>query len=183
MQIFTNKITFLTYWFSLAIERSGASESLTDITMKVDEVMRLAKDRDHDIPRGMDCLDFGAAISALKLGRKVRRSGWNGKGMWLIMMPSMELPPYRSQSESKKVNDRTAKIIGEDTPFYCDPYIVMWTASGTWQPGWIASQADMLAEDWEVLPESHRPTSWKGALLNGDTGEVNEEQVNGDLQQ
>ena len=34
----------------------------------------------------------------------------------------------------------------------CGAYIVMRTAQAVWQPGWLASQADMLAEDWFVLP-------------------------------
>ena len=96
-------------------------------------------------------MDFGEAIQALKEGHKLAREGWNGKGMWVVLMPALSLPPYNSQSDGARVNDRTAKHIGCDTPLDSQPYIVMWTAKGQWQPGWLASQADMLAEDWEVV--------------------------------
>lgn len=101
--------------------------------------------------RPISQMTFGQAIEALKAGKKVAREGWNGKGMWLVMMPALYLPPFNSQEPGAKVNDRTAKHIGEDTPLDCQPYIVMWTALKQWQPGWLASQADMLAEDWVVV--------------------------------
>ena len=94
--------------------------------------------------------DFGWAISALKRGEKVCRRGWNGKGMWIVYMSGMSLPPYSTQDTHKKVNDRTAKLIGEDTPLETLPYLAMWTADKKWLPGWLASQSDMLAEDWEI---------------------------------
>lgn len=93
-------------------------------------------------------MNFGQALEAIKLGSKVAREGWNGKGMWIVLMPSLSLPPYSSQAQGAKVNDRTARHIGEDTPLESQPYIAMWTADGKWQPGWLASQADILAEDW-----------------------------------
>jgi hypothetical protein len=96
-------------------------------------------------------MNFGQAIEALKNGSKVSRSGWNGKGMWIVLMPALSLPPYSSQQPGAKVNNRTAKHIGKDTPLYSQPYIVMWTANQQWQPGWLASQADMLADDWSII--------------------------------
>ena len=63
-------------------------------------------------------MNFGQAIEQLKQGDKVARKGWNGKGMWLVLMPSLYL-------EEGKVNERTVKHIGRDTPLelpavYCD---------------------------------------------------------------
>jgi hypothetical protein len=84
-------------------------------------------------------------------GNKVRRDGWNNKDTWIVLMPELKLPPHSSQEPGAKVNDRTAKHIGKDTPLDSRPYIAMWTASGQWQPGWLASQADLLAVDWEVV--------------------------------
>ena len=98
-------------------------------------------------------MDFGQAILLMKNGFKCSRKGWNGTDMWLVYMPSMTLPPFSSQTEEKKVNDRTAKHIGVDTPLTTKPYIAMWTADKQWQPGWLASQADMLAEDWFIISE------------------------------
>lgn len=94
--------------------------------------------------------NIGWAIGELKAGRKVCRAGWNGKGMWIVLMSALSLPPYNTQGTARKVNDRTAKWIGEDKPLESQPYLAMWTAEQKWQPGWLASQADLLATDWEI---------------------------------
>ena len=99
----------------------------------------------------MENLTFGAALELLKSGKKVARKGWNGKGMFVVLMPPLNLPPFNTQEPGPKVNDRTAKFIGEDTSLFCQPYLAMWTAQSQWQPGWLASQADMLSEDWVIL--------------------------------
>ena len=101
--------------------------------------------------RPINGLTFGLAIEAAKMGKKIARRGWNGKGMWVALMPALNLPPFSCQEPGPRVNDRTAKHIGPDTPLNSQPYFAMWTALGQWQPGWLASQADMLAEDWEVV--------------------------------
>lgn len=95
--------------------------------------------------------DIGSAVRWLKLGQAVARKGWNGKGMFLAYMPPLYLPPFNTQGTDRKVNDRTAKWIGEDAPLDCQPYIAMYTADKKWQPGWLASQADLLAQDWYVV--------------------------------
>jgi hypothetical protein len=101
----------------------------------------------------LDSMPFGHAIEAARLGKKIARSGWNGKGMFVAFMPALSLPPFSSQAPGAKVNDRTAKFIGENTPLDSQPYFAMWTAQGKWQPGWLASQSDMLADDWMVVSE------------------------------
>ena len=80
---------------------------------------------------------FGHAIEALKAGHKVYRAGWNGKGMWLTHV----------SAGSYDVGSRTAS--GAD-PDKLLPWIGMKTADGGFVP-WLASQTDMLAEDWLVL--------------------------------
>ena len=105
-------------------------------------------DNAYRVTNGMP---FGLALEALKKGLKVCRAGWNGKGMWIVMMPSLYLPPFNTQAPGAKVNDRTAKHIGEDSPLDSQPYIAMFNAQGKWQPGWLASQADMLADDWMIV--------------------------------
>jgi hypothetical protein len=88
-------------------------------------------------------MDFADAIRALKDGAKVARKGWNGKDMWLCYMPGMTVP-------EGMVNGRTKKFWPKgDLPV--GGYIVMRTAQGGWQPGWLASQNDMLADDWEII--------------------------------
>lgn len=96
-------------------------------------------------------LSFGMAIEAAKLGMKVARSGWNGKDMWIAYMTPMHLPAYSTQGNVRKVNDRTANLIGEDMPLDTLGYFAMWTADKKWLPGWLASQTDILAEDWRVV--------------------------------
>ncbi len=96
-------------------------------------------------------MTFGLAIEAAKKGFKISRRGWNGQGMFIVLMPELKLSPYSSQKPRAKVNDRTAKYIGEDKPLNSQPYFAVWTAQGEWQPGWLASQSDMLAEDWIIL--------------------------------
>jgi hypothetical protein len=95
-------------------------------------------------PGGAELLNFGKAIEALKEGKKVSRIGWNGKGMWVALMPALYL-------DKSVINARTQKYIGTETDLDSQPYIAMWTAQGKWQPGWLASQPDMLAEDWMVI--------------------------------
>jgi hypothetical protein len=94
--------------------------------------------------------DIGWAVKQMRDGEKVRRQGWNGKGMFIVLMPELKLPPYNTQGTERKVNDRTAKWIGEDVPLNCRPYISMYNAQGEWQPGWNASTPDLLATDWEL---------------------------------
>lgn len=96
-------------------------------------------------------MNIGEAVAAMKTGLKVRRLGWNGKGMYTVLMPGMTLPPHNSQTPGQKVNDRTAKFIGSDQPLEVLPYIAMFTADKKWLPGWLASQTDLLAEDWEIV--------------------------------
>lgn len=88
-------------------------------------------------------MDFGYAIRALKNGKKLARSGWNGKGMWICYMPPFIV---------EEPNERT-KAHGITEPFQCGGYIVMCTAQGVWHVGWLASKQDMLADDWEVVDE------------------------------
>lgn len=96
-------------------------------------------------------MDIGEAVRAMRAGRKVARAGWNGKGMWIVLMDGMKLPPFSTQDTARKVNDRTARWIGEDTALETLPYIAMWTADGKWLPGWLCSQSDLLATDWEIV--------------------------------
>jgi len=69
-------------------------------------------------------------------------------------MPPLQLPPFNTQGTSRKVNDRTAKWIGADKPLDCQPYFAIYTADEKWVPGWLASQTDMLADDWLIVDEA-----------------------------
>lgn len=89
-------------------------------------------------------MTFGEAQQAMREGKKCRRSGWNGKGMWIVEMPGFTIP-------ADMVNERLARHVGRLQDVRCNPYYGMWTADGCWQPGWLASQTDMFATDWEVV--------------------------------
>ena len=96
-------------------------------------------------------MTFGQAITKATDGEKIARAGWNGKDMFVVFMAPMTLPSFNTQGTARKVNDRTAKWIGKDTPLETLGYFAMFTADRKWQPGWLASQSDMLADDWEVV--------------------------------
>jgi hypothetical protein len=86
-------------------------------------------------------MNFGQAIEAMKEGKKVQRAGWNGKGMWLILVPgSPSIKPVAGTPYSNA---------GLTEPTNINAHIDMYTAQGDMQPGWLASQADMLADDWQ----------------------------------
>lgn len=99
---------------------------------------------------------FSMALMAMKSGDPVRRRAWHSRA-FVVIMPRLELPPYNTQGTARKVNDRTAKWIGEDQPLDCQPYIAMYTPDRKWQPGWTPSQQDTLAEDWQIYV-APRPT-------------------------
>ena len=84
---------------------------------------------------------FGWAIQMLQEGHKVQRASWNDKGMWLVMQTGSEVE-LREGSCYYKAGLRNVKI---------DAHIDMFTASGSMQPGWLASQSDMLSNDWCIV--------------------------------
>jgi hypothetical protein len=94
-------------------------------------------------------LDFGAALRALKHGERVARLGWNGKDMWLALScdGSREVPAAGFWSPA---NRKWAEQQPNGTAVVL-PSITMKTATGEILMGWLASQTDMLAEDWVVV--------------------------------
>ena len=110
-------------------------------------------------------LTFGKAIEALKEGKRVARTGWNGKGMFVFMRPADELHidvvvnKVKSLPQSVKDYYRQDAVdengnllpIEENDVVKFTAYLCMKAADGTIVNGWLASQSDILAEDWEVL--------------------------------
>lgn len=87
-------------------------------------------------------MNFGQAIEALKAGNRVARGvGWNGKGMFLFLVPGSTFEVNRPP---------LLGIYPEGTKVNYQPHIDMKTAQGTVVP-WLASQSDVLAEDWEIV--------------------------------
>ena len=92
-------------------------------------------------------MSFGDAIAALKAGQKVARTGWNGKGMWLALSPGLlNLDPAQFWSPA---NRAYAEAQGGCVSVL--PCITMKTATGEILMGWLASQTDMLADDWLIV--------------------------------
>jgi hypothetical protein len=91
-------------------------------------------------------LDFGAALKMLKLGFRVARKGWNGKGMfiYLVRQTLVDKEFLRNEASIMPICDNTGTA-------HFNSHIVMKTADGSVCVGWLASQTDMLAEDWEVI--------------------------------
>lgn len=88
--------------------------------------------------------DFGMALEALKRGKAVARKCWNGKGMFLTLQNGSEVEGNLMRNEPAK------KHYGNQKVRIC-PHIDMKAADGSYVVGWLASQTDMLAEDWDVV--------------------------------
>ena len=99
------------------------------------------KDVFNEAYRPTDCMNFGLAIEAAKKGAKITRRGWNGKGMYLYYVPEGRYPARTDAAKS---------IATEDGKVDYGAYIAMKTAQGNVVP-WLASQTDILADDWEVV--------------------------------
>jgi hypothetical protein len=83
-------------------------------------------------------MNFGQAINEAKAGKKVQRAGWNGKGMWVRYVDLNSDKEFRV----KEIEPCEGTWL---------PFLAMKTAQGQIVP-WLASQTDILAEDWDVLP-------------------------------
>lgn len=93
-------------------------------------------------------LSFGAAIEALKAGHRVTRPGWNGKGMYLWLLPAAKVKAeWCREPHLKQIaidNGGEIEALGS---------IRMMTADKKVLTGWLASQTDMLAEDWQIIAD------------------------------
>lgn len=89
----------------------------------------------------MESHDFGWALNQLKLGFKIAREGWNGKEMFLYLVPGSTFEVNRHP---------LLGIYPEGTKIFYRPHIDMRTASGDCVP-WVASQSDLLETDWEIV--------------------------------
>lgn len=93
-------------------------------------------------------MTFGEAIEALKKGNKVARTGWNGKSMFLWLKPATLVKAEWCKDPMLK---ELAEKAGGEIPALGT--ICMFTAQGEILTGWLASQTDMLSEDWVVVAQ------------------------------
>ena len=95
----------------------------------------------EDAYRECDNMTFGLALEALKRGLKVARTGWNGKEQFLYLVKGESLE-YTTSADMSCLLDK--EVPHSDV-------IAIKTTSGVVQVGWLASQTDMLAEDWKIV--------------------------------
>lgn len=89
--------------------------------------------------RSTENMNFGDALVVLKQGNRVARKGWNGKDMYVFLAYEADFVTDADISAFDQLDVEVGDML------------VMKTAQNTFQPGWLASQADMLAEDWYIV--------------------------------
>lgn len=91
-------------------------------------------------------MNFGEAIDCMKSGARVTRKGWNGKGMYIAIQEG-------SVITAEQARGGVAKYMAEDgaKEIKILPHIDMKAADGSVVVGWLASQTDMQANDWQIF--------------------------------
>lgn len=89
-----------------------------------------------------ETVDFGTALMEVREGARAARKGWNGKGMYIFLADDVNFHTDADVSEFAHKDVETSDML------------VLRTAQGTFQPGWLATQSDMLADDWYILPDA-----------------------------
>lgn len=88
--------------------------------------------------RATDGMSFGLAIEAAKMGKKIARAGWNGKNQYVELASCIS---YKNSA---------CEIVNVDHDAIGNKALAFVGTSGV-QMGWLASQADMLADDWKIV--------------------------------
>jgi hypothetical protein len=140
-----------------AIEKCGASPELTDairlageLRDPISELVRQAIDLGigHGIVSvSHSSLNFGDALIALKQGKKVARSGWNGKNQYVVAQAKT------TTTEAAKIWNTHNKAHAEKLGGQIDvaPYCTLKTAQDTLAMGWTPSTGDLFANDWVII--------------------------------
>ena len=87
-------------------------------------------------------MKFGEALEFCKQGKKITRAGWNGKNMFVYYQEGSEISPEQARNDVLRSLPAPIKIRA---------HLDMFTAQGDIQIGWLASQTDILADDWEIV--------------------------------
>ena len=125
----------------MALDRVFSTPTITVDQDKYDELI-IIKDRYKQLIRKdkKELFDFGQAIKYLKDGKRLQRQGWNGKNQYIEL------------AEKVAYINAKGEIINEGHSDIGNKVIAFVGTSGV-QLGWLASQADMLAEDWKIVEE------------------------------
>ncbi len=118
------------------VARLASGGSLCDCVEVID-----CAEGEHPIKEG-DLIDFGTALHLMELGERVQRAGWNGKDMFVYIVPSASYPAQRN-AKGVLVGDYPNDMV----PY--SAYIALKTASDEVVP-WTISQSDALAKDWTL---------------------------------
>jgi len=86
-------------------------------------------------------MDFGEALEHIKDGGRVSRAGWNGSGVWLLLIGGSTFPV----AADRPIGQADPSSVGVEVVYRS--HIDMKTVDGSFVP-WVASQSDLLAEDW-----------------------------------
>lgn len=132
----------------MAIDRVLVTPTITvdqdkydSLVIKADRYNQLMKNKPE--AEKTEDLDFGKAIQLLKEGKRLQRKGWNGKKQYIELATNI----------SYKNNDE--EIINAEHDSIGNKAIAFVGTSGV-QLGWLASQADMLAEDWKIAEKEEK---------------------------
>lgn len=86
-------------------------------------------------------MNFSQALDEIKAGKRVARAGWNGKNMFVFLVPGSRFTVNRAPLMG---------IYPEGTEIDYHAHVDMRTATGQIVP-WLVSQTDLLADDWDVV--------------------------------
>lgn len=130
------------------ISKRGAISALDLVVNELEQTENMKKQ-----------FNFGTAIEAAKQGKRVAREGWNGKGMFIFQRPadelSLEMVVHKVKSLPQSVKDffaqKNEQGLDGSALIRFGAYLCMYAADGSIVNGWLASQTDILAEDWVIL--------------------------------
>ena len=104
-------------------------------------------------------LNFGQALESLKQGHRIARGGWNGKGMFVGLNKGSSECLSPGRTETIEGVSETLFELGNTGTVTRLPNLNMRAATGSTVTGWLASQTDLLAEDWVDLDADAAPPS------------------------
>lgn len=127
----------------MGIDRAFVTPTITVDQEKYDKLIIMSsryREMTKKQDEKMDVFDFGKAIQYLKEGKRLQRQGWNGKNQYIELATNISYKNTNNETinaEHQAIGNKAIAFVG---------------TSGV-QLGWLASQADMLAEDWKIVEE------------------------------
>lgn len=122
----------------MGLDRVFSTPTVTVDQDKYDELIIIQDKYNQLMNKEENIFDFGRAIQLLKQGKKLQREGWNGKGQYIELATNISYKNNKDEiinAEHDAIGNKAISFVG---------------TSGV-QLGWLASQADMLADDWKIV--------------------------------